>query len=84
MDKTKILMTYGSLMKVKSIAEFRNTFDLHHAIIGLEKQFSVFLRVAVLSYRVYCTELLSGTGCFLIISSTAMLCVQKKKTCSRN
>ena len=33
-DKTKILMTNGSLMKVKSIAEcslgpFCNTFDLH-------------------------------------------------------
>ena len=30
-DKTKILMTNGSLMKVKSIAEgaFCNTFDLY-------------------------------------------------------
>ena len=34
-DKTKILMTNGSLLKVESIAEcspfgaFRNTFDLH-------------------------------------------------------
>ena len=28
MDKTKILMANGSLMKVESIA-FRNTFDLH-------------------------------------------------------
>ena len=28
-DKTKILMTNGSLTKVKSIAEFCNTFDLH-------------------------------------------------------
>ena len=40
-DKTKILKTYGSLMKVESIAEcsFCNTFDLHLAIIGLENQF---------------------------------------------
>ena len=43
-DKTK---TNGSLMKVESIAEcskgaFCNTFDLHQAIIGLEKQFLVF------------------------------------------
>ena len=28
-DKTKIFMTNGSLMKVKSIAECSNTFDLH-------------------------------------------------------
>ena len=28
-DKIKILMTNGSLIKVKSIAEFCNTFDLH-------------------------------------------------------
>ena len=33
-DKTKVLMTSGSLMKVKSVAEcsfgaFCNTFDLH-------------------------------------------------------
>ena len=28
-DKTKILMINGSLMKVKSIAECCNTFDLH-------------------------------------------------------
>ena len=35
-------------MKVKSIAEFCNTFDLHQAIIGIENKFPVFLRVAVL------------------------------------
>ena len=40
-DKTKVLKTNGSLMKVESIAEcslgaFCNTFDLHQAIIGLE------------------------------------------------
>ena len=28
-DKTKVLMTNGSLMKVESISEFCNTFDLH-------------------------------------------------------
>ena len=36
-------MTNGSLMKVKNIAEFYNTFDLHSAIIGLENQFLVFI-----------------------------------------
>ena len=46
-EKTKILMTNCSLMKVKSIAEcslgaFCNTFDLHKAIIGLETNFLVF------------------------------------------
>ena len=46
--KTKIIITIGSLLKVKSIAEFCNTFDLHLAIIGLKTQFSVFFRVAVL------------------------------------
>ena len=39
-------------MKAESIAEclgaFCNTFDLHLAIIGLENQFMVLLRVAVL------------------------------------
>ena len=40
--------TNGSLMKVESIAEcslgaFCNTFDLHKALMDLEKQFSVFL-----------------------------------------
>ena len=41
-DKTKVLKTNGSLMKVKSIAEcskkaFCNSFDLHQAIISLMK-----------------------------------------------
>ena len=36
---------------------FCNTFDLHYLIIGLENQFSVFLRVAVLR-RFYCIFLL--------------------------
>ena len=38
---------------------FCNTVDLHEAIIGLENQFAVFLRVAVL-HRVYGTQWLSG------------------------
>ena len=42
MDKTKILMTNGSLMKVEvlqnaPIGAFCNTFDLHLAIIRLPK-----------------------------------------------
>ena len=42
--KTKILMTNGNLMKIKSVAErspgaFCNTFDLHLAISGLETNF---------------------------------------------
>ena len=41
-------MINGSLMKIKSIAEFCNVFDLHKAIIGLENQFLVFLRVVLL------------------------------------
>ena len=52
-DKTKILMADGSLMKVESIAEICNTFDLHSAIIGLTNQFLMFLRVAVID-RFYC------------------------------
>ena len=49
----KILMTNGSLIKVESIAEGCDTFDLHLGIICLEKQFVVFLKVAVL-HRFYC------------------------------
>ena len=46
-EKTKVLKTNSSLMKVQSIAEcslgaFCNTFHLHEAIIGLENQFMVF------------------------------------------
>ena len=37
-------MSNSSLMKVKRIAGFCNTFDLHKAIIGLENQFVVFLK----------------------------------------
>ena len=55
-DKIRILMTNGSLMKAESIAEcsFCNTFDLYKAIIGIENRLVVFLRVAVL-HRFYCT-----------------------------
>ena len=53
-ENEDILMTNGSLMKVKSIAECSNTFDLHYAIIGLQKQFLALFRVAVL-HRFYCT-----------------------------
>ena len=35
------------------LGAFCNTFDLHEVIIGLENQFLVFLRVAVLD-RFYC------------------------------
>ena len=42
-------MTNGSLMKVGSIAEFCNTFDMHSAIIGLENQKLVFF-LSVLLY----------------------------------
>ena len=48
-DNTKILMTNGSLMKVKSIAECSPLVT-----IGLENPFFVFLRVAIL-HRFYCT-----------------------------
>ena len=45
--QSKGLKDKSSLMKVESIAEcskraFCNTFDLHQAIIGLQKQFLVF------------------------------------------
>ena len=57
-DKTKILMINGSLMQVKSIAECSPWSILQYfrpalAIIGLQNQFLVFLRVAVLD-RFYC------------------------------
>ena len=43
-EKTNVIMTNGSLMKVESIAEcslgaFCNTFDLHLVIIGLKNNF---------------------------------------------
>ena len=56
-DKTKILMTNGSLMKVERIAECSLPLEhsailltcmTHYAIFGLTNQFSVVFRVAVL------------------------------------
>ena len=49
LDKTKVLKTNGSLMKDKCIAEcslgaFCNTFDLHLAIFGLEKQLGLLFK----------------------------------------
>ena len=46
-DKTKVLKTNGSLMKVENIAEcslgaFCNTFDLHQVIISLKINFLSF------------------------------------------
>ena len=46
-DKTKVFMKNGCLMKVKSIAEcspwsILQYFELHQAIIGIENQFLVF------------------------------------------
>ena len=44
MDKPKVLMTNGSLMKVKSrmLPWICNAFDLYKAIFDLEKQVLVF------------------------------------------
>ena len=63
-------MTTGSLMKVEGIAEcslaFCNTFALHQAIIGLEKQFLVFLSghfrqiLLYFNFIVFCGTLLGG------------------------
>ena len=41
------------------LGAFCNNFDLHSAIIGLDNQFSVFMRVAVL-HRFYCNDCFSG------------------------
>ena len=43
------------------LGAFSNTFDVYSVIIGLENQFSVFLRVSVL-HRFYCTVLYSTEG----------------------
>ena len=48
-DKTKILITNGSLMKVKvlqnaPLGAFCNTFDLHQAIISLENQLGLHFK----------------------------------------
>ena len=60
-DKTKILMTKGSLMKVESNADgaFCNTFDRHYVILSLETHFLFFLRMAVLQ-RFYCRDTNEG------------------------
>ena len=52
-DKTKILMTNGSLMKVESIAEciLQYFWPALTAIIGLKNQFLVIFRVAVLEMK---------------------------------
>ena len=78
----KILMTNGSLVTVESIAECSPTFDLHQEIIGLENQFSVFLRVATL-HRLYCTVYFMTNLLFLnhhlyllYVSYTDSLCLQ--------
>ena len=54
MDKTKVLVTNGCLLKVESIAEC-SPFDLHLAIIGLEKygfESGPFTRVVLYTYEV--------------------------------
>ena len=53
-DKTKVLKTNGSLMKVKSIAKVCNTFILHYAIVCIENQFWDFFLSDSLC-RFYCT-----------------------------
>ena len=54
-------MATGSLMNEESTVEY---FDLHLAIIGLENQFSVFLREVVL-HRFYCISLLLDLKCLI-------------------
>ena len=59
-EKTKILMTNGSLMKVESVAECSKGSILQYFQPSLSdnwywNQFVVFLRVAVL-HRFYCTD----------------------------
>ena len=63
-DKAKISMTNGSLMKVESIAECSHWSILQYfwpalSVIGIENQFLVFLRVAVLD-RFYCKSITRG------------------------
>ena len=40
-------------MQNAPLGAFCNTFDLHEAIIGIENQFSIFLRVAVSQVLLY-------------------------------
>ena len=76
-------MTNGSLMKVESIAEFCNAFNLHLAIIGHENQFLVFFKVAVL-HRFYCAIMncffASGDFCRLLITFVNSLDPDKTDT----
>ena len=63
-DKTWVLFTNGSLIKVEDIAEcskgsILQIFNLHLVVIGLEKQFLVFLRITVV-HRLYRAQWLSG------------------------
>ena len=55
------------------IGAFCNIFDLHQEIIGLENQYLVFSRVAVLD-RVYCIF------CKLLILSLITKTINKNKT----
>ena len=43
-----VLSGHSKINKPSTLMTFCNTFDLHLAIIGLENQFLVFLRVAIL------------------------------------
>ena len=78
-DKTKMLMTNGSLIKVESIAEcskadallqaFCNTFDLHKAIFGVENHLSVILKDTVL-HRFYCIH--------IVLPELTIKCLKRK------
>ena len=71
MDKTKILITNGSLiMKVKSIARgaFCNTFDLHQAIIDLKTHFRSFRELPFYTGFTVCSFLFAL--CFTILAFT--------------
>ena len=48
----------SNVLQNAPFVEFCSTFDLHYVIIGLEKTFLVFLRVAVL-HRFDCTSKVS-------------------------
>ena len=70
-DKTKILITNGSLIKVESIADEHSAILLTcvKAIVGLENKLLVFFRVAVLQ-SVYCISRTVGTHPQPILHST--------------
>ena len=78
-------MSNGSLMKVESIAEY-NTFDLRLAIIGLENQFSVFLRVVALhsffiAKQISLLTLLNGENSNLKCIKVNAIKVKSFRTC---